>query len=178
VGAARPLEGESPQEKRRREISFLNINWFMSTLLDRKDRASMASGLEVRVPYADHRIVQYAFNAPWEYKCHNGVVKGLLRDAAKEWLPEDVLTRKKSPYPKTHNPAYEILIRQRLTSVMADSEEPIHKLINKSTAAELLREKSDYGKPWFGQLMAGPQLMAYLLQINYWLKKYDITIEL
>ena len=109
---------------------------------------------------------------------HDGVVKGLLRDAAKEWLPEDVLTRKKSPYPKTHNPAYEILIRQRLSSVMADSDEPIHKLINKSAAAELLREKSDYGKPWFGQLMAGPQLMAYLLQINYWLKKYDISIEL
>lgn len=172
------LAGESAQEKRRREISFLNINWFMSTLLDRKDRASMASGLEVRVPYADHRIVQYAFNAPWSYKCHDGVVKGLLRDAAKEWLPEEVLTRKKSPYPKTHNPAYEILVKERLAAVMADAEEPIHQLISPTAAAELLSEKSDYGKPWFGQLMAGPQLMAYLLQINYWLKKYNITIEL
>ena len=178
VAAVPVLEGESAQEKRRREISFLNINWFMSTLLDRKDRSSMASGLEVRVPYADHRIVQYVFNTPWEYKCHDGVVKGLLRDAAKEWLPEEILMRKKSPYPKTHNPAYELIVKQRLAAVMSDNDEPIHKLVSKAAAAELLSEKSDYGKPWFGQLMAGPQLMAYLLQINYWLKKYDIRIEL
>ncbi len=172
------LEGESAQEKRRREISYLNINWFMATLLDRKDRSSMASGLEVRVPYADHRLVQYVFNTPWTFKCHDGVVKGLLRDAAKPWLPEDVLWRKKSPYPKTHNPAYELLIKQRLKSIMADTNEPIHTLVDKKAIEGLLNEKSDYGKPWFGQLMAGPQLMAYLLQINYWLKKYDIAIDL
>jgi hypothetical protein len=86
--------------------------------------------------------------------------------------------RKKSPYPKTHNPAYEMLVKQRLTEVLSNGEEPLHKLISQSAAAELLSEKSDYGKPWFGQLMAGPQMMAYLLQINYWLKKYDIAIEL
>ncbi len=110
------LEGESPQEKRRREISWLNIRWFMSTLLDRKDRMSMASGLEVRVPYADHRIVEYVFNAPWSFKNHDGLNKSLLRDAAEDWLPEDVRMRKKSPYPKTHNPGYETLLRSRLTA--------------------------------------------------------------
>ena len=172
------LEGESPQEKRRREISFLNINWFMSTLLDRKDRMSMASGLEVRVPYADHRIVEYVFNAPWTYKCHDGVTKSLLRDAAEPWLPEDVRLRRKSPYPKTHNPGYEALVRGRLKQVVENPGEPIHALIDRGAADRLLTAKSDYGKPWFGQLMAGPQLMAYLLQINYWLKKYGIRIEL
>ena len=178
VEATPRLEGESDEEKRRREISFLNINWFMATLLDRKDRCSMASGLEVRVPFADHRLVQYVFNTPWEYKCHNGVAKGLLRDAAKDWLPEDVLMRKKSPYPKTHNPGYEQLIRHRLSRVIADPQEPIHTLVDDRAAKELLSEKSDYGKPWFGQLMAGPQLMAYLLQINFWLKRYDISVQL
>lgn len=172
------LDGESPQEARRREISFLNIKWFMATLLDRKDRMSMASGLEVRVPYADHRIVEYVFNTPWAYKCPNGVVKGLLRDAAKPWLPPEIDERKKSPYPKTHNPGYEEILKQRLAPVIENSDEPIHQLIEKSAAEKLLSEKSDYGKPWFGQLMAGPQLMAYLLQINYWLTKYNIKIEL
>ncbi len=172
------LEGEDPTEKRRREISFLNIRWFMSTLLDRKDRMSMASGLEVRVPYADHRIVEYVFNAPWSYKCHSGVSKSLLRDAAKPWLPEDVRTRGKSPYPKTHNPEYERIIHDRLARVVQDKGEPIHAVLDKKQAENLLNTKSDYGKPWFGQLMAGPQLMAYLLQINYWLKKYEIKIEL
>ncbi|HEX3016307.1 MAG TPA: asparagine synthase (glutamine-hydrolyzing) [Caproicibacter sp.] len=172
------LEGEDPQEKRRREISYLNIRWFMSTLLDRKDRMSMASGLEVRVPYADHRIVEYVFNAPWAFKNHDGVVKALLRDAAEPWLPEDVLKRKKSPYPKTHNPGYENLLRRRLAQVLENPDEPIHAILDKGNAEKFLDEKSDYGKPWFGQLMAGPQLMAYLLEINYWLKKYDIKIEL
>ena len=172
------LEGEDPREKRRREISFLNINWFMATLLDRKDRMSMASGLEVRVPYADHRIVEYVFNAPWAYKCHNGVTKSLLRDAAEPWLPEDVRLRRKSPYPKTHNPGYEAIVRERLAKVMEDGQQPLHALIDPGAAEKLLAAKSDYGKPWFGQLMAGPQLMAYLLQINYWLKKYRIRIDL
>lgn len=172
------LENESAQEKRRREISYLNIRWFMTTLLDRKDRTSMYSGLEVRVPYADHRIVEYVFNAPWSYKCHDGVVKALLRDAAKPWLPQDVRLRKKSPYPKTHNPEYEKIIRGRLSAVMEDEEQPIHCLFAKDAVNTLLNTDSDYGKPWFGQLMAGPQMMAYLLQINYWLKKYSIDIEI
>ncbi|WP_411678080.1 asparagine synthase-related protein [Caproicibacter sp.] len=139
---------------------------------------SMASGLEVRVPYADHRIVEYVFNAPWSYKCPDGVVKGLLRDAARPWLPEDVRTRRKSPYPKTHNPAYERILRRRLDLVMKDEEEPLHLLVNSAAVEQMLSEKSDYGKPWFGQLMAGPQMMAYLLQINYWMKNYEIEIEL
>lgn len=138
----------------------------------------MASGLEVRVPYADHRIVEYVFNAPWTYKCPGGVVKGLLRDAALPWLPEDVRTRRKSPYPKTHNPAYERIIKRRLEQVMKDEQEPLHLLVDPEAVAQMLGEKSDYGKPWFGQLMAGPQMVAYLLQINYWLKKYEIEIEL
>lgn len=178
IAAVPVLEGESAQEKRRREISYLNIYWFMALLLERKDRSSMASGLEVRVPYADHRLVQYVFNVPWEYKCHNGVAKGLLRDAARPWLPEDVLMRKKSPYPKTHNPDYERIVRQRLKMVMADQNEPLHTLVSKKAVEAMLEETSDYGKPFFGQLMAGPQLMAYLLMVNYWLKKYDIAIDL
>ncbi len=178
IAAVPKLPGESAQEKRRREISFLNIYWFMTLLLDRKDRASMASGLEVRVPYSDHRLVQYVFNTPWDYKCHDGVVKGLLRDAARPWLPEDVLMRKKSPYPKTHNPGYELIVKQRLKGIMSNQSEPIHTLVDKKVIEQLLNGQSDYGKPFFGQLMAGPQLMAYLLQVNYWLKKYEVAIDL
>lgn len=178
IAAVPKLEHESAQEARRREISYLNIRWFMDTLLTRKDRMSMASGLEVRVPYADHRIVEYVFNVPWAYKCPDGVVKGLLRDAAKPWLPEDVRTRRKSPYPKTHNPSYEKILKRRLERVMEDPEEPLHFLVDSNSVDQMLHEKSDYGKPWFGQLMAGPQMVAYLLQINYWIKKYEIEIEL
>lgn len=138
----------------------------------------MYSGLEVRVPYCDHRIVQYVYNLPWEVKCPGGVPKGLLRDAAKGLLPQEVLLRKKSPYPKTHNPGYEAILKQRLSYILRDSLQPIHKILSEEAAQGLLNQSFDYGKPWFGQLMAGPQLLAYLIQINYWMLHYNIYIDL
>lgn len=172
------LAGESDELRRMRQISYLNIKWFMATLLDRKDRCSMWSGLEVRVPYADHRIAQYVFNTPWEFKCPNGRTKGLLRDAAHGLLPQDILERRKSPYPKTYDPKYEQDLKQKLGYVLRDSGQPIHKLLSRETANALLSESFDYGKPWFGQLMAGPQLLAYLLQINYWMLHYNIYVNI
>lgn len=149
------LKGETPQQQRMRQISYLNMKWFMSTLLDRKDRCSMWSGLEVRVPYCDHRIAQYVFNVPWDFKCPGGVPKGLLRDAAKGLLPDEILQRKKSPYPKTHNPGYEQIMKQRLTYILRDSLQPIHKILSEDAAKSLLDQSFDYGKPWFGQLTRG-----------------------
>ncbi len=172
------LAKETPEQRRMRQISYLNIKWFMSTLLDRKDRCSMASGLEVRVPYCDHRIAQYVFNVPWEFKCPDGEPKGLLRDAARGLLPEEILRRKKSPYPKTHNPGYEQILRQRLAYILRDRLQPIHKILSPQAAKALLDESFDYGKPWFGQLMAGPQMLAYLIQINYWMLHYDIYLDI
>ncbi len=172
------LENESPQEARRREIFYLDLKWFMRTLLERDDRMGMASGLEVRIPYADHRIVEYVFNVPWNYKCHDGVVKGLLRDAARPWLPDKIRLRRKCPYPKTCNPAFERILRRRFDLVIKDREEPLHPLIDSKAADHLLHMKFDPDRPWFGQLMAGTQMIAYLLQINYWLKTYEIEIEL
>lgn len=172
------LPGESEEQVRARQLSYLNIHWFMSTLLDRKDRCSMASGLEVRVPYADHRLAQLVYNIPWEYRCRGGEPKALLRDAGAGLLPEEVLHRRKSPYPKTHNPSYEALVKEQLLSVLGDSSQPIHKLLSEETVTGLLGQTFDYGRPWFGQLMAGPQLLAYLLQINFWLSHYQIYIQL
>lgn len=178
LAAVPTLPGETVEEIRMRQISYLNIHWFMSTLLDRKDRCSMWSGLEVRVPYADHRIAQYVFNTPWEMKCHNGEPKALLRDAAEGLLPSEILHRKKSPYPKTHNPGYEAILKERLAHVLRDSAQPLHKLLSEETVTGLLSQSFDYGKPWFGQLMAGPQLLAYLLQVNAWLLHYNIHLAI
>lgn len=172
------LDGESPMEARRREIGYLNIRWFMTTLLDRKDRTTMASGLEVRVPFADHRLVQYVYNVPWEYKNRNNTVKGLLRDAAEGLLPREVLWRKKSPYPKTYNPMYEFLLKQKLTEVLEDPESGILKLVDKEMLFKWMKSPSDYGKPWFGQLMATPQMYAYLIQMEAWIRKYQIQFDI
>lgn len=169
------LPGESPEEKRRREISYLNLRWFMQTLLDRMDRTSMHVGLEARVPFADHRIVAYLWNVPWEMKSRDGV-KGLLRHAAEGLLPREILWRKKSPYPKTYDPAYEGLLRKELLTVLSDASEPLGQLIDLKKVRAYVSKPSDYGRPFYGQLMAGPQLLAYLLQVNYWLKTYRIRL--
>ncbi len=154
----------------------MNVKWFMVTLLDRMDRTSMYSGLEARVPLADHRILEYVWNVPWDIKCKDGVVKHLLRESAKGLLPEEVLNRKKSPYPKTYNPLYEKLLADRLMAVLEDPSSPINALVDINKVKNFISTPSDYGKPWFGQLMAGPQMLAYMLQVNYWLNKYNIEI--
>lgn len=166
------LDGESPEERRRREITYLNIKWFMQTLLDRMDRASMFSGLEARVPFADHRIIEYVFNVPWDMKYHNGTEKALLREACKDLLPEEIINRRKSPYPKTYHPNYDRLLAQRFKDIINDPNSPIRPFIDKKKALEFMKKPAKYGKPWFGQLMASPQLMAYMIQVNYWLEKY------
>lgn len=171
------LEGETGREKRRREISYLNLKWFMATLLDRMDRTSRACGLDARVPFADERIVQYLWNVPWDMKYRNHTVKGLLRFAGEGLLPKDVLWRKKSPYPKTYNPFYEKLLGEELKGVLARPDAPVKQFLDEKKVKRFLSSPSDYGKPWYGQLMAGPQMLAYMLQVNYWLEKYKIKIK-
>lgn len=168
------LPGESDVEKRRREIAYLNLKWFMVTLLDRCDRTSMYSGLEARVPFADHRIVEYIWNVPWDMKCKDGTVKGLLRAAGEGLLPDKVLYRKKSPYPKTYDPAYENKLKEKIVEIIHDTSAPITRILDRKKVLAFLDSPSDYGKPFYGQLMAGPQLLAYLLQVNYWMEKYHI----
>ncbi|MCL2036238.1 MAG: asparagine synthase (glutamine-hydrolyzing) [Oscillospiraceae bacterium] len=166
------LPGESGLDARRREITYLNIQWFMQTLLIRMDRASMYCGLEARVPFADHRVVELLWNVPWAQKYKNGTVKGLLRDAFREMLPREIMERKKSPYPKTYNPDYTKLLSRRLLEITGDSSSPLLPLIDVDKTRAFAQSPQEYGKPWFGQLMAGPQLMAYLIQVDYWLRKF------
>ncbi len=178
IALAPKLGDETPERAREREIAYLNIAWFMATLLDRKDRMTMANGLEVRVPYADHRLVEYLYNIPWEYKYHNGEVKALLKDAAGDYLPEEIRRRKKSPYPKTHHPGYEKELIAELKNILSDRYAPLHELVDKKALRALMEETSDLGRPWFGQLMAVPQMYAYLIEMNYWLERYGVEIRL
>lgn len=174
-----PLLGdESPYEKRMKEIFYLNIKWFMITLLNRKDRMSMANSLEVRVPFADHRLVQYAYNIPAELKLYKGKEKGLLNETVKDMLPREITERKKSPYPKTHHPLYTKKVVKKMEDVLYNINSPILEIINIKFIKELIRTNGEtFDKPWFGQLMTGPQVIALLYQINKWMVEYDVKLE-
>ena len=168
---------DNPEEKRRREIAHLNLNWFMYSLGARSERIGMNCGLEIRMPFCDYKLAEYVWNIPWEYKTHNGREKGLLRTVFDGILPEEVLWRKKSPFPKTHNPEYENRVKEMVRDIFNDKNSHIHGIINEDYIRELMDQPSDYGKPWFGQLMAMPQLYAYIIQLEYWMKKYNITVK-
>lgn len=173
------LEGEDPAEARVREMFYLNITRFMPTLLDRKDRMSMAWGLEVRVPFSDHRLLQYIWNIPWKMKNHHGMSKGILREALRGLLPNEVLERRKSPYPKTHHPVYGEAVRNKLSKVLKNKTSPISDLVNLQALSGVLETGRPFlNMPWFGQLMGDVQFMAYLLQVNRWLLKYKIRINI
>lgn len=172
------LDCDSKETAEKRKISHLTLNWFMQTLLDRSDRMAMYNGFELRVPFCDYRLAQYVWNIPWETKALNGREKGLLRYIAKEFLPEEIVDRKKSPYPKTHNPNYLSKVKSMLSDIMLDSSAPINDLLNRNYIIDILNSDGmAFSRPWFGQLMTGPQLMAYLCQVNMWLEMYQPKIE-
>ena len=172
--ATAPLTGyESAEDRAARIATHLSINYFMTNLLQRKDRMSMARGLEVRVPFADHRILEYVYNIPWSIKHRGGVEKALLRDAMRGILPERILSRKKSPYPKTHSPRYEETVRSELAARLASPDSRLSPLLDRHRLASLLAGED---VTWFGQLMARPQLLAWLIQLDEWLNFYRVEI--
>jgi len=171
------LAGESKEDAKRRELFYLNQLWFMTTLLERKDRMSMGASLEVRVPFADHRMVEYVWNVPWEMKNYMGREKGLLRKALEGILPEEVLYRKKSPYPKTHNPIYTKTVTEMLKSALDEKSSALYEFFDKDQLNNIMETQgSAFKEPWFGQLMTGPQLLAHLVQMHHWFKDYNINI--
>lgn len=173
------IDEDSMETAKKRKISYLTLNWFMQTLLDRSDRMAMYSGFEIRVPFCDYKLAEYVWNIPWEMKALHGREKGLLRYAMQDILPEEIIERKKSPYPKTWNPTYLTAVKNKLSKIMSNTNAPINTILNRQYILDIIESDGKaFTRPWFGQLMTGPQLMAYLCQVNSWLEKYQPQIEL
>lgn len=170
------LPGDSPLEARMKEMFMLNFHWFMQGLLDRKDRMSMYSGLEVRVPFCDYRIVEYAYNMPWSLKALHGREKGILRTAMSDLLPYDIVWRKKSPYPKTHNPLYMQLVSEGAKKVLRDKKSVLNQFLNEKGVLEIIEHPEEISSPWYGQLMRAPQILAYIIELDHWFKTYHVEI--
>lgn len=170
------LKSDNRLEARMREMFSLNFHWFMQNLLDRKDRMSMYSGFEVRVPFCDYRIVDYAFNLPWSMKALNGREKGIVREAFRGLLPDSIIDRKKSPYPKTHNPLYFELCANKVREILSDSTSPIRDILDPEGVESIIQNPEQISSPWYGQLMRAPQILAYIIQIDYWFRKNTVSI--
>lgn len=175
INLAPKLKSDSETDKRMREMFFLNFYWFMQCLLERKDRCSMFSGLEVRVPFCDYRLVEYAYNMPWSLKAYGNREKGIVRKAFEDILPKEICWRKKSPYPKTHNPIYfdECVNRVRL---ILKKKNQLTEILNKKSIERIIETPDAITTPWYGQLMQAPQILAYIIELDCWFEKYNVEI--
>lgn len=167
------LSGEAGLEKRMRELSYLNLTRFVNTLLDRKDRMSMAVGLEVRVPFCDHRLVEYVFNAPWSMKKFDGREKSLLRAATKDVLPQSIVERVKAPYPSTQDSGYEKKLRDRLAEVVSSGNAPILPLLDLSSVQNRLNRPVSSESTQITRID-----LEVPLSLNSWLESYQVTLDL
>lgn len=165
-----------------KEINYLTIKYFMNTLIERTDRMSMRNSLEVRVPYADHRIFEYVYNVDAKLKLglrnSNEVVeKYILKQAFKNDIPTDITNRKKSPFPKTYSKTYLLLLEEKLNNILNDPSSRLNEIINIDYVKNLIETHGNELKEnLFGQLMTYPQTLAFLIQIDYWLTTYNVKI--
>lgn len=172
------LQGEEKSEENLRKIYYLCTQWFMPTLVARTQRISAYIGITPHMPYGDVDLLQYAYNIPWSIKLKNGTPKYTLRQAFADLLPKQLVNRKKSPFPKTYNPAYTKSLKNLIKEEVLNKNAPIYPLLNEVVISNILLEEDNVNdSPWFGQLMKRPQQLAYILQINYWLKKYNINLK-
>ncbi len=171
------LDGSlTPNEFIHHKNFYLTVRYFMQTLINRGDRAAAINSMDARMPFAHQELTEYLFHVPFTMQAKNGEQKHLLREYAKSLLPEEIRLRKKSPYPKTYDPGYEAIVNNELLNELRKPDCPLHAIIDREKAESFCRQVKDLGRPWYGQLMAGPQLVAYYLQILYWIDIYKIKI--
>lgn len=175
INMAPKFANDTKLDARMREMFFLNYYWFMQCLLERKDRCSMYSGLEVRVPFCDYRLVEYAYNMPWSLKAWGGREKGIVRKAFEDILPQEICWRKKSPYPKTHNPIYFQICAKRVKEIL-EKHTPLAELLNKQNIYAIIDNPDTITSPWYGQLMKAPQILAYIIELDFWFEKYNVEL--
>lgn len=167
------LPGESPVNRRMRQEVYVHATRCIQIMLDRKDRMSMAVGLEVRVPFCDHRLVDYAFNIPWEMKTFDGREKSILRAAASDILPNVILDRVKNPYPATQDPAYEQALRAALADIVSDGSAPVRPLLDLQRVHEVLRRPVGASSPRQDRIA-----IELAIGLNLWMSDYRIDLDI
>ena len=172
LGEVEHVSGDDARARRMREISYLNLTRFLPIFLDRKDRMSMAHGLEVRVPFCDHRLVEYVYNTPWAMKSFDGREKSLLRAAVADLLPPSVLARRKTPYPSTQDPAYELALREQVSAATSDGG-PVTALVDRKRVRDLL--DAPLAPSNFAPTRRSLEL---ILNLDEWLRYYPVHLRL
>ena len=159
-------------------MRHLTFDYFMQTLVVRQYTMSKAHGVTIRVPFADVALMEYVYNLPAKYCCLDGNEKHILRDAFQDILPNDIYERKKNPFPKTHHPVFAEMMAERLSACVQENS-ILLQIFDKDALNALIQSKGEsFQVPWFGQIMSGPQLLAYLYTLHVWLSDDRIQLDL
>ncbi|MFI9237317.1 asparagine synthase (glutamine-hydrolyzing) [Streptomyces sp. NPDC053079] len=164
-------DAENAADRRTRELGYLTLTRWLPILLDKKDRMGMASGLEGRVPFCDHRLVEYVFNIPWEMKTHTGEEKALLRAAAADLLPESVLRRKKAAYPSIQDPAYDRALITGLTAAAGDGGAPLSPFLDGDAVRRMTAKTTTGSLSEFERI-----LVESTVRLDGWLRTYQVGV--
>lgn len=177
--AADPGSEYAPDERRLRTMQRLCFEYFMPNLQERAVRMCAGAGVRVLTPLCDDRLAEYVYNVPWPLKFMGGQEKGLFRAAVRDLLPDKLRCRKKSPYPKTCSPQFAALARRLALQLVSDGDAPIFNYVDRQRVREIAQsDLNPANTPWFGQLMAGAQLLGYLWQVNHWMSERNVTVRL
>lgn len=172
------LDNDSELDKRFRRMTHLTMDYFMQTLVVRQVTMSNVHGVTIRAPFADTALLEYVYNLPAAFRCHQGVEKHVLREAFRHDLPDSIFQRKKNPFPKTHNPQFADIMQKKLRNVLKAGT-PLLQLFDQKALEELIDTKgASFQFPWFGQLMSGPQLLSYIYSLHLWLSQEDVQLDL
>ncbi|MEU2053264.1 asparagine synthase (glutamine-hydrolyzing) [Streptomyces bungoensis] len=172
VAGIERLAGESDFEYRMRQICHLHLTRFVRALLDRKDRMSMAVGLEVRVPFCDHRLVEYVYNTPWSLKSFDGREKSLLREATADVLPRSVYERVKSPYPSTQDPRYARALQDQAGDLLARPSHRVFDLVDRDRVRQAAERETPVGS------QVARRGLERVLDLAHWLDLYSPELVL
>lgn len=179
VSMAEPAHPCEPRERELRIMQKLCLEYFMPNLQERAVCMCEGAGVRVLTPLCDDRLVRYVYNVPWDMKFMGGLEKGLFREAVRDIVPEKLLKRKKSPYPKTCSPVYGDIVRRMAVKMVSDTDAPVFEWIDREAVMRIVRsDLNPVDTPWYGQLMAGAQLLGYLLQVNMWMRERNVTVRL
>lgn len=169
------IPGEDAAEQRIREVLYHGLTRWLPLLLDRKDRLSMVVGLEVRVPFCDHRLVEYVWNVPWHIKQVGGIEKGLLRRAVADLLPPEITNRRKSIYPASADPEYALAVKAQMADLLSQPSARLFEIFGRDRLAEAF--VADPTLPGLMGIQPSPwAAAAFLLDVNEWLTEYKVAL--
>lgn len=164
--------GATREEARMALHTHLHLTQWLPYVLERKDRLSMANGLEVRVPFCDHRLVERVFATAWSVRADGGREKSLLRAAVGDLLPSSVRERRKSQYPTTLDPTYLATLQLHGKELLADADHAVFALADRAWATATMDTDPS---SWTPPQRNGVQR---LLDLAVWLEEYAPVLVL